>query len=319
MQGRPPDFLIVGHQKSGTTALYAMLREHPQIYMPAEKEPRFLAPELSPVGRGGKTPKRPATLDQYLALFAGARPDQRAGEASPQYLRYDDSVPQRIAEVAPDARLIAILREPASFLESYHRQQVHNLIETEGDFRAALALEDARRAGRQLPPDLRRPEMLFYSDHIRYARQLAHFHARFPPERMLVLIYDDFRADNDAVVRRTLRFLDVDDSFSFAPVETRRLRDVRHLRLHQLSGALRLAERNPAASTPAMRAFSKLVPAPVRGEAFRARWRRLVYTPAAKPPDDFLAALRRRFKPEVEAVSDYLGRDLVSLWRYDQL
>src|SRR6185312_10090194 len=80
-QQRLPDFFIAGHPKSGTTALYEALRRHPEIYMPACKEPWFFAPELHV-----RTPPRPEgtprTLEEYLALFAGARPDQRAGEAT---------------------------------------------------------------------------------------------------------------------------------------------------------------------------------------------------------------------------------------------
>ena len=51
---RLPDFFIVGHSKSGTTALYEMLRQHPQIYLPAAKEPWFFADELHE-----RTPPRP--------------------------------------------------------------------------------------------------------------------------------------------------------------------------------------------------------------------------------------------------------------------
>src|SRR5213595_3476470 len=83
--GRMPDFFIVGHQKSGTTALYEMLARHPQIYMLAGKEPSFFASELHE-----RTPPRPdgtpRTLAEYVALFSAARPDQLVGEASAQYL-----------------------------------------------------------------------------------------------------------------------------------------------------------------------------------------------------------------------------------------
>ena len=61
--GRVPDFFIVGHHKSGTTALYEMLRSHPQIFMPAVKEPRFLASDMRALVPS--TPQQPATMDQY--------------------------------------------------------------------------------------------------------------------------------------------------------------------------------------------------------------------------------------------------------------
>src|ERR1035438_4009729 len=91
-QGRVPDFFIVGHPKSGTTALYQMLRSHPQIFMPDLKEPRFFASDLraqmQPTAASGTSGfVLPQTWAEYLALFASALPDQRVGEASPSYLR----------------------------------------------------------------------------------------------------------------------------------------------------------------------------------------------------------------------------------------
>jgi hypothetical protein len=54
-------------------------------------------------------------------------------------------------------------------------------------------------------------------------------------------------------------------------------------------------------------------------ETFGSAWRRLIYRARAEPPEEFMLELRRRFKPEVEAVSEYLDRDLVSLWGYDRI
>jgi hypothetical protein len=315
--GRMPDFFIVGHQKCGTTALYMMLQNHPQIYMPEEKEPRFFVQELRPTPPPGRKPKRPATLEDYLAMFAPAAPGQLAGEASPQYLRYAE-VPPAIAELQPDARIIVLLREPADFLRSFHGQMLHNRIETEKDFRKAMALEDARRRGERIPRGVRRGSWLLYSDHVRYVEQLRHFHEAFGSEQVLVLIYEDYRRDNEAVVRQVLRFLDVDDTLPVEPVATRPLKDVRVQRLHHLTAALQETRRNPAASGPVMRTLNTLLSDRVR-EPLGSAWRRFIYRPRSEPSEAFMLELRRRFKPEVEAASDYLGRDLVSLWGYDQL
>src|SRR6266568_3928211 len=91
---RVPDFFIVGQHKSGTTALYEMLRRHPQIYMPDMKEPRFFASDLR---------------------------SRTAASA--------------IAAAQPGARIIAILREPASFLRSLHLHLLQEGVETHQDFR----------------------------------------------------------------------------------------------------------------------------------------------------------------------------------------
>src|ERR1700740_1812461 len=127
-RGRLPDFFIVGHQKSGTTALWEMLRRHPQIFMPRVKGPRYFAFDMrSPIQEPPVLYRQ--TFEGYQRLFAGAQPAQLVGDGSPQYLR--SSVAAReIARVQPGARIRAILREPASFLRSFHMQLVQNHAET---------------------------------------------------------------------------------------------------------------------------------------------------------------------------------------------
>src|SRR5271155_4399101 len=111
-QPRVPDFFIVGHPKSGTTALYEMLRVNPRVHMPDSKEPWFFAtdawPRSAPTMAGGG----PQTLEDYLSLYAGAAPTQLIGDASSSYL-WSTVAAQQIAALQPRARIIAILREPA--------------------------------------------------------------------------------------------------------------------------------------------------------------------------------------------------------------
>jgi Sulfotransferase domain len=310
---RVPDFFIVGHPKSGTTALYQMLERHPQLHMPV-KEPRFFAPELRSRFLDSRfsrllPSKLPSTLDSYLSLFAGARPEQLIGEASPSYLR-SELAAQRIAEVAPEAKIVALFREPASFLRSFHLQSVHNHVETQKDFAKAIALEDSRRHGKQIPLLSQTPQTLLYSEHIRYAEQLRRYHAHFSPENVLVLIYDDFRSDNEATVREVQRFLGVEDTLPIGPTSTETLPGIRSLTLHQLKRAVFLARRRRG------RAARR---APANGGALQAAWRRVVYTDPPAPDEQLMLELRRRFKPEVVALSEYLDRDLVTLWGYEQL
>ena len=104
-----PDFFIVGHPKSGTTALYEMLRRHPQIYMPELKEPCFSPATCARCSAARRTPARTRSRST-CALFAGARREQRAGEASPSYLRSRDAPPGEIAQLQPDG---AHHRDPA--------------------------------------------------------------------------------------------------------------------------------------------------------------------------------------------------------------
>jgi hypothetical protein len=313
-----PDFFIVGHQKCGTTALYLMLSAHPQIFMPDVKEPWFFARELRPRSKHSGSRSRPDTLDVYLSLFAGATPGQLVGEASPQYIRSQTAAAE-IAELRPDARIIAVLREPASFLRSLHMQLVATHIEAETDLSRAIALEPARRRGKRIPRRSISPPSLLYSDHVRYAEQLRRLHDAFGPEQVKVLIYDDFRSDNEATVREVLGFLGVDATVPVQTVETKPLKAVRSLRLHQLRRAIRHAGLHPTKGGRVVQTVDALAPRRLRSEAIAAKLRGAAYAKQRPPDDELMLRLRRRFKPEVVAASDYLGRDLVTLWGYDRI
>ncbi len=316
VQGRVPDFFIVGQAKSGTTALYEMLRRHPQIYMPDLKEPWFFAPEMRSPTRRKDTSVRPETFEDYLSLFAQATPEQRVGEASSAYIT-SSTAACNIAEVQPAARIIAIFREPASFLRSLHFQSVQNHVETETDFRKALALEGARREGRQLPQHSPRPQALLYSDYVRYSEQLQSYRAVFPAEQVLVLIYDDFRRDNEATIREVLRFLEVDDS---VPVEAIQAAPTVRVRSRHLHGLIRTVSegRGPLSHT-VKASIKRLTPQGLRRSWLQTFRRSVVFGDPHPPEEDLMLELRRRFKSEVAALSEYIGRDLVALWNYDTI
>ena len=158
-----------------------------------------------------------------------------------------------------------------------------------------------------------------YSELIRYVEQLRRYHAVFPHEQVLVLIYDDFRADNEGTVRQVLRFLDVDDTLPVAPVELDTLRTPRYVWLDQAMRASAMARRTAPGATLA-KGLTALAPPPLRSSATRVDLaRRIRYTDTPPPDQQLMLELRRRFKPEVQAASEYLGRDLVALWGYDSI
>jgi hypothetical protein len=312
--GRPrlPDFFVIGHEKCGTTALYGMLRSHPEVFMPELKEPRFFSrdPASAPQGLAGGA--LPRTLDAYLELFADAGPGQLAGEASPQYIRKPTAA-ARIAELQPNARVIAIVREPVSFLRSFHLACVRSGQEDERDLRKALELEPLRRRGERIPPGCLAPDRLLYSDHVRYAEQLRRFDDALSPQHVHVIVYDDLRRDNERVARDALRFLGVDERGAIAVPGSggNARKSVRNLALHRLGIAIKRARRRPGTSSPAIRALDAITPTWLEAAA-----RRLVYAPPPPVDAQLVADLRERFAPEVLALGDRLGRDLLTEWGY---
>ncbi len=316
-RGRVPDFFIVGHPKCGTTALYEMLRAHPQVFMPELKEPWYLASDMQPRFPPPRSASPPESLEEYLTLFSAAGDGQRVGEASSAYLLSRTAAAQ-IAQLRPDARIIAILREPASFLRSLHLQLLRTHVEADKSLRRAIELEPLRRNGRKVPRRSHRPQLLLYSDHVRYVEQLRRYRDAFPPEQLLILIYDDFRDDNEATVRSVLRFLEVDESF---PVVSREANPTNaSMRSQHLDELLNMVSVGRGPATRALKASLKAISTSrLRAGAMRLTRRRLIF--AKPPPADqaLMLELRRRYAGEVTALSEYLDRDLVRLWGYDRL
>jgi len=152
---------------------------------------------------------------------------------------------------------------------------------------------------------------------VRYVDQLRRYHAAFAADQILVLIYDDFRRDNEATVRRVLRFLGVDETVPVAPRDANPTVRVRSPRLHRLvhgvasgdSPVARAVQASAKALTP--RGLTRDTAVAIRG--------RLLYTTPPPPDERLMLELRRRYKSEVVALSEYLDRDLVNAWGYRDL
>jgi hypothetical protein len=294
-----------------------MLRQHPQIYMPDLKEPWFFASDLFPRFQPKRSGTTPRSLDDYRSLFTTARPDQLIGEATSCYLRSHVAA-QRIAELRPDARIIAILREPAGFLRSLHLQLLHDHIETERDFRKAISLEPARREGRKIPRRSHLPQLLFYSEYVRYGEQLARYRAAFPAEQLLVLIYDDLRRNNLSAVESVQRFLGVaGDPMIEAKDVNQTIGRMRSQRLDNLVNTVSVG-RGPV-SRVVKSGVKTVVPPTIRAKGLSQARRRVIHGKLPGVDEEFVSELRRRFAPEVETLSELLGRDLVALWAYDDV
>ncbi len=313
--GRVPDFFIIGHPKCGTTALHAMLKRHPQIYMPDIKEPQFFASDLR-ISEPGRADAAGLTYEQYLALFSGARPDQLIGDASTRHI-WSPAAAARIAEAQPAARIIALLREPAFFLRSLHLQLLQNRSEREPSLRRAIALEQERRQGRELTElAVSQPQLLLYTERARYLDQLRRYHAVFPRDQILVLIYEDFLADNESTVREVQRFLGVDDTLALEVVRANETVQ-RRVALDEAMFSVTYG-RGPRARA-VKKTLVLLTPRALRRGGFKALQRSVVLA-SPKPADESLMLeLRQRFKPEVQALSEFLDRDLLALWGYDDI
>ena len=195
-----PNFFIVGAPKCGTTALYRYLRLHANIYMPVKKEPHFFARDLG-------TYPAIKTMEQYSALFADAKEQhQRVGEASVYYLRSAVAI-ANIREFNPDARIIAMFRNPVEMVHSFHSQLLYWAEENEADFETAWRLQEPRSRGIDLPPGSRGAFLLQYAEMGRLGAQLERLLSVFPSSQVKLIVYDDFAASPKQVYDEVIAFL----------------------------------------------------------------------------------------------------------------
>ena len=205
---RFPDFLLVGAPKCGTSALHAALARHPQLFLSEPKEPKFFLTDGPPPTSGGGPGDVPTwgehvwRRDEYEALFAAAPAGARCGESTVFYL-YDRDAQRRIRALVPDARLVAVLRDP---VERAHSNWAHLRgagLEPEADFATALDREPERIAAGWA-------HFWHYAAQGRYGEQLEHLFALFPREQVLLIRYRELRDEPVATADRVCRFLGVD-------------------------------------------------------------------------------------------------------------
>jgi hypothetical protein len=202
---RLPDFFIVGAPKCGTTALYSYLRGHPDIYMPDVKEPHYFGSDLQ------FRYKRRPDLSLYASYFNGATDGKIAGEASVWYL-YSEMAAAEIRRAVPDARAIAMVRNPVDMIASLHSQLVYNAHE-DLPLAEALAAEPERAQGREIPSTTDLPDSLLYRHVASFAEQLERYFNELGRDRVHVILYDDFKTDTAACFRGVLTFLGVDTTY----------------------------------------------------------------------------------------------------------
>jgi hypothetical protein len=208
-----PNFFIIGAQKAGTTSLYHYLNQHPQIYMSPIKEPFFFDHEIDSNGevvqqefRGHRQAPRFVNLEEYRALFRGAKGETAIGEASPLYI-YAPGTPERIKKHVPEARSIALLRNPADRAYSAFLYAVRIGVEPLTEFAQALREEKDRIRNNW-------HYVFHYRNRGLYHAQLKRYYEVFGRERIGVWLYEDLRDDPVSVARSVFRFLGVDDAFT---------------------------------------------------------------------------------------------------------
>jgi Sulfotransferase domain len=203
--GSLPDFLIIGTEKGGTSTLYWTLCQHPHVEPATKKEVHFFDSHRwfeKGVGWYRSQFSAPTWRDGRKVI---------TGEATPYYLLHPFS-PGRASTTVPDAKLIALLRNPIDRAYSAYRQRVKRGQESLS-FEEALEVEEERTSGeleKMLADETYHNRVYpWYAYRARgiYVDQLKRWHEHFDPDQLLVLKSEDYFADPIGLVGRVHAFL----------------------------------------------------------------------------------------------------------------
>ena len=295
-----PNFFIIGAERSGTTSLWLYLKQHPDIYMSPIKEPQFFSwgeQEWNFFGPGDTRTHEPKSLVknlvQYQSLFEKVSDEKVIGEASTSYL-YSSRAMERLWRFAPSAKLIAILRNPVDRAHSAFVKR-HYMAGSEPltDFSEALQEEERRIRNNWYPAYHYKHKGYYYS-------QLKPYFDLFGQGQILVLLYEDLVRNPRAMLRETLRFLKVDESF--LPKEFGQYNTSKISRSSKVTVFLKRVTQN--------RFFREVR----RSSKLLDRFIRQAYLINGKPRPELSPEIRKRlvemYREDIVKLQDLIGRDL---------
>ena len=304
-----PDFFIIGAPRCGTTSLSRYLSNHPGICFSQPKEPHYFS-AISPK----------VTLadvqTQYLERFFSHCPagGRAVGEGSVSYL-YSPHAVDSILKLNPDAKFIAMLRNPVQMIPSFHYRLLFTMDEDVRDFSRAWALQEKRSRGEAIPRRCREPRMLQYAEVGKLGAQVERFFRKVCEQNRMVIVFDDFLADTAAVYRKVLAFIHVADDGrqSFPPKMVSKS--------YRFSWLQRWLYRPPKPVMDVLEASKKKQEKTGEKKTFgvMSLRKRLVRFNTVKrkpaPLDDHMREiLRETFAGDIERLGRLIGRDL-SHWK----
>ncbi len=196
---KPEHFFIVGAQRSGTTFLYTLLDQHPEICMnrPVRPEPRFLLDhDIS---------SRAAREQYYQTCFAHRTSENLLGEKSTSYIECAD-ISERILRFDPKAKALMILRNPVKRALSNYRFSKQHGVETRSLAEVFLEKKEAPVLERKISVS-----PFAYLERGRYADYIRPFFQAFPKEQLHILVLEDLVNSETSSKKELFDFLGVEN------------------------------------------------------------------------------------------------------------
>lgn len=219
-----PDFLIIGAQRCGTTSLYKYLVEHPCIVPATKKEVHYFDLNYE---KGHLWYRM--HFPMHFGKLIGRATDQfcLAGEASPYYI-FHPLVPGRIAELMPQVKLVALLRNPVERAYSHYHHVLKAGLE-QMSFEEAIACEQQCLYGEGAETNeggiwaSHRHQHFSYLSRGIYVDQLERWFLLFPRKNIMILKSEHFYENPRFQVSRVFRFLSLSNWYIKEPIKYNRL------------------------------------------------------------------------------------------------
>ena len=203
---KKPNFFIVGAPKCGTTSLATWLSGHSNIYFSPVKEPNYFNTDMH-------IPSRMSS-NEYYKLFANAQKQHTViGEASTRYLCSKVAI-LNILKNQPEAKFIAIVRNPLELAPSLHQHLVFNGNEPLADFSQAWDAGLDRESGRGIPRFCRDRDSIIYANMCLLGNQVSRMFEFVREDYRKIILFDDLVSEPQKTFLNVLNFLDVDSDFS---------------------------------------------------------------------------------------------------------
>ncbi len=208
-QNNLPNFLIIGAARSGTTSLYHYLREHPEVFLPEHKEPKFITSTFLKfpfIGKGDQKSESNIikNFNNYKKLYNKVTDETVIGEASTDTLYYHKQAPKKIKKYLGNPKIIIILRNPTEraysaywFLKGCDREKKSN-------FKEALKAEGQRI---KQPRDF----IWYYKDVGLYYKQVKSYLENF--DQVKIYLFKELKENPKKLIKDAYKFLDIDPSF----------------------------------------------------------------------------------------------------------
>jgi len=287
---------------------------HPECFSPDIKEPKFFSSDLNREldrNLGKDYFQLVNSEDEYDALFANGT-GKIKGDFNPYNILSVEAA-KNIFNYNSKAKIIISIREPVSFLRSFHYQSLYNMYENEPDFLQALALEVSRRAGKDIPRYCYNPSYLYYSALVEYKIFIKRFTDIFGFDNVKIILFDDIIKNEITVYKTLLRFLEVRD-MSFIPSKVDR----------NPSHALRFARLRRVVLSPRVRKwlYTKIPQnlLPVGAKISQMLFKKKQEKPFVSKAD--IDRIKAQYKSNVVELNTFLNtsgllnQDLLTLWDY---